>query len=148
MASVGQGEAQAPQPVHRSVSITGLGAWPMADLKLMARSSQASLQLWHHTPLYARQVSCTTAFNSQGACAVSRNKGSGQTSTHFLQKVHSSSAKLISGKPPSPRKIICVSQALIHLSQRVQISVNSISVLLHGGRMALDFFRLKRRRRL
>lgn len=148
MAFVGQGAAQAPQPVHRSVFISGFGAWPIANLKLMARSSQASLQLWHQTPSYARQDSCTTAFNSQGACSVSINIGSGQTWAHFLQKVHSSSAKLISGKPPSPRIIICVSQTWIHLSQRVQISVNSISVLLHGGRIALDFLRLKSRRLL
>ena len=50
MALEGQGDTQSPQPVQVSVSIKGLGTCPTAMIKLIARGSQASLQLWHQTP--------------------------------------------------------------------------------------------------
>lgn len=148
IASDGQGDTHAPQAVQAAKSICGLGTCPTAMIKLIARGSQASLQLWHHTPFAVKQVSLMFATRDQGRSVLVSKTGSGHTSTHCLQNVHSSWLKSISGNPPAPRLIILVSQASIHLSQRVQLSVKLCSGLLQGGRITWVLRRLNRLRRL
>ena len=52
---------QAPHPVHDVVSTKGRGTRPDAIRKTMARSGQASRQLWQTTPCPVRQPSPITA---------------------------------------------------------------------------------------
>lgn len=147
MALLGQGATQAPQPVQASVSMLGLGALPMLRIKRIAAGSQASLQLWHQIPCNVRQVSCRCALICQGAWVRSKS-ASGQAVAHCWQNVHSLLLKSISGKPPSPLMMICVSHASTHAEQRVHISVNSIFCRVQGGRKAEFLRRLNRLRRL
>jgi hypothetical protein len=69
-----------------------------------------------------------------------------QTSTHCSQNKHSPEEKSITGKFARADLMICVGHCEMHSPQLVQISVNRVSSIAHGGRSG-DSFPLKSPRR-
>ncbi len=137
IALTGQGAMQAPQPVHFSTSITGIGLPPKRGEKRMARAAQKSSQERHSTPRSGKQLAPIRALCDQASCPSARTKACGwQALTQSPQKVHSPRLKSTVGKPPSPLTIICSGQAPMQSLQRVQTSVNNDSGSAQGGRIS------------
>ncbi len=68
------------------------------------------------------------------------------TSEQSPQNIHSPALKSITGKFARADLMICVGHANRHSPQLVQISVNRLSLIAHGGRSG-DSFPLKSPRR-
>lgn len=120
IAATGQTERQAPQPVQASSLSSGKKGPPARGRKRIASVGQASRQAWQSVRFLARQLSPIIA--TCGNCRDWPVKtGSGQSSAHWPQKVHSATKKSSAGRSAISR-MMWVGQASTHRPQPVQAS--------------------------
>lgn len=141
---VGQAWAQAPHPVHVSVSIIGWARPPSARRNRIAVVSHTSSQARQAMPCMDRHSAPTLARQSIAIGAEAFSAPSEHASLQAPQKVQAPRAKSITARRSSSRPMICSGHASAHRPHPVHNSTKSATAV--GGRIASSPRRSKRPR--
>lgn len=134
IALAGQMLTHSPQPLQLSVFIKTWVTPPTTCWKWIAWISQASPQEWQITPRSEKHSLPITAIELKGAdCPISSAPGR-QTAAQTSQKSQPDEEKFISGKEPSATRMTFTGHCFTHSPQRVQVLINSFSLIAQGGR--------------